>query len=67
MMMTKRIGWSRYVGIARRLSRELLVEFRRLNSARMGDAHLSRLSPRERARAVKAALATHHSKNARCC
>jgi hypothetical protein len=52
---------------ARRLSHELVTELRRLNSARMGQNELSRLAPRDRVRAVKAALAAHHQGSSRCC
>ena len=50
-----------------RLVRELLKELRRLNSARLGEGELSRLAPRDRARAVKTALAAHHKGTSRCC
>lgn len=53
--------------LARRLSHELVEELQRLNSARMGEDELSRLAPRDRVRAVKAALNTHHEGSARCC
>jgi uncharacterized protein YjiS (DUF1127 family) len=53
--------------LMRKLSRELVVELRRLNSARMGDSALSRLTPRDRVRAVKAALTAHHKESGRCC
>ena len=52
---------------ARRLSHELVKELRRLNSARMGRNELSRLAPRDRTRAVKAALAVRHKGSSRCC
>ena len=53
--------------LARTLSHEVRKELRRLNSARLGRDELSRLAPRERTRAVKAALATHHEGSSRCC
>jgi hypothetical protein len=53
--------------LAVRLSHELASELARLNSARMGGGELSRLAPRARARAVKAALAEHHKDISRCC
>lgn len=53
--------------LARRLSHELVKELQRLNSARMGGNELSRLPPRDRVRAVKAALARHHEGSSRCC
>jgi hypothetical protein len=52
---------------ARTMLHEVLVELRRLNSARLGSDELSRLTPRNRVRAVKASLAAHHAKRARCC
>lgn len=39
----------------------------RLNTARLGWTSLSRLSRRERTRAVKAALTSHHQGPTRCC
>ena len=53
--------------LAGRLSHQLVAELRRLNSARVGIDELSRLAPRDRARAVKAALAAHHKGRSRCC
>jgi hypothetical protein len=53
--------------LARRMSHELIKELRRLNSARIGRNELSRLAPRDRARAVKVALAAHHKGSSRCC
>jgi len=50
-----------------RLCHELEKELRRLNSARLGDAELSRLAPRERSQTVKQALDKHHRESARCC
>jgi hypothetical protein len=49
------------------VSQEMAIELRRLNSARLGEDELSRLAPRERARAVKAALDAHHAGISRCC
>lgn len=51
----------------RRMSHELVVELARLNAARVGSFELSRLAPRARVRAVKAALADHHGGISRCC
>lgn len=51
----------------RALFHEIEMELRHLNSARIGKSELSRLAPRDRARAVKAALAAHHRSSARCC
>jgi len=42
-------------------------ELRRLNRARLDSATLARMGPRERRKAVKAALATHHRNSSRCC
>ncbi len=53
--------------LAWRLSHELVKEFQRLNSARMGGNELLRLAPRDRVRAVKTALAAHHKGSSRCC
>lgn len=50
-----------------RLCHEVEKELRRLNSARIGQAELSRLAPRARAQAVKRALEEHHRHGARCC
>jgi hypothetical protein len=43
------------------------IELRRLNRARMDSAALASMHPRERRKAVKAALAAHHSNRSRCC
>jgi hypothetical protein len=53
--------------MARTLSHELVDELVRLNTARLGSNELSRLTPRDRVRAVKAALAAHHKGTSRCC
>ena len=53
--------------LAQRLSHELIKELQRLNSARMGGDELSQLAPRDRVRAVKAALGAHHRGSGRCC
>ena len=49
--------------------RELIDEIARLNRARLPLAsdELSRLSRSDRARMVKAALASHHERPSRCC
>jgi len=52
--------------IVRRLQ-ELMSEIGRLNRARIGSDQFARLTPRERVRAVKDALAKHHQKTSRCC
>ncbi len=52
---------------APKLSHEIVKELKRLNSARLGKETLSRLTPRQRARAVKAALEAHHGGITRCC
>ena len=49
------------------LSHEIVKELERLNSARLGKEALSRLTPRQRTRAVKAALEAHHAGITRCC
>ena len=53
--------------IAQQLWHELVDELRRLNSARLGSDELSRLDPRVRVHAVKAAVAAHHEGISRCC
>lgn len=42
-------------------------ELMRLNSGLIGEERLSRLPPRDRVRAVKAALARRHNGVTRCC
>jgi hypothetical protein len=44
-----------------------VIELRRLNCARMDSAVLASMQPRERSKAVKAALAAHHRNSSRCC
>jgi hypothetical protein len=53
--------------LARKLFYEIVKEYSRLNSARIGKDELSQLGSRERVHAVKAALAEHHKGSARCC
>lgn len=53
--------------LACRLCHEIVKEYQRLNSARLGRDALSRLASRDRVRAVKAALVEHHEGSARCC
>ena len=45
----------------------ITTELRRLNRARFDSATLASMGPRERRKAVKAALATHHRNSSRCC
>jgi hypothetical protein len=45
----------------------IAIELRRLNRARMDSAALASMQPRERRKAVKAALAAHHRNRSRCC
>ncbi len=52
---------------ARIVAAELYRELGRLNRARIGSEEFSRLSARERARAVKGALKAHHRNSGRCC
>ena len=52
---------------ASKLSQQIIEELERLNSARLGKETLSQLTPRKRARAVKAALEAHHHGITRCC
>jgi hypothetical protein len=49
------------------LAREIAIELRRLNSARMDSAILASMPPRNRRRIVKAALREHHKNPHRCC
>jgi hypothetical protein len=49
------------------VARVIAIELRRLNRARMDSAALASMPPRERRKAVKAALAAHHRNNSRCC
>jgi hypothetical protein len=53
--------------LARKLFHEIVKEYQRLNSARLGKDELSRLASRDRVHAVKVALAEHHKGSARCC
>jgi len=50
-----------HVGVA------IAIELLRLNRARMDSAALAQMQPRERRKAVKAALAAHHRNSSRCC
>ena len=45
----------------------IAIELRRLNRARIDSAALASMQPRERRKAVKAALAAHHRNSSRCC
>jgi hypothetical protein len=45
----------------------IAIELGRLNRARMDSAALAKMPPRERRKAVKAALAAHHRNSSRCC
>ncbi|MFZ0680420.1 MAG: hypothetical protein WAN07_22195 [Candidatus Binatus sp.] len=45
----------------------IAIELRRLNRARIDSAALVSMQPRERRKAVKAALAAHHRNRSRCC
>ena len=45
----------------------IATELRRLNRARLDSTALASMTPRDRRKAVKAALATHHRKTSRCC
>jgi hypothetical protein len=49
------------------LAREVAIELRRLNSARMDSATLANIPSRDRRRIVKAALREHHRNPTRCC
>ena len=67
LRFSRAVRWHGIQALLLRLSHELLSEIQRLNSARLGGGALSQLSPRERPRAVKAALAAHHRGISRCC
>jgi hypothetical protein len=45
----------------------IVIELRRLNRARLDSATLAGMGPRERRKAVKAALAAHYHNSSRCC
>ena len=45
----------------------IAIELRRLNRARLVPGELASMRPRERRRAVRAALVEHHRDRARCC
>jgi hypothetical protein len=49
------------------LAGAIAIELRRLNRARIDSAALASMQPRERRKAVKAALAAHHRNSSRCC
>jgi hypothetical protein len=45
----------------------IAIELQRLNRARIDSAVLASMPPRERRKAVKAALAAHHRNSSHCC
>ncbi|MGC2493493.1 hypothetical protein [Candidatus Binatus sp.] len=49
------------------LTGAITIEVRRLNRARIDSAALASMQPRDRRKAVKAALAAHHRNSSRCC
>jgi hypothetical protein len=57
----------RAISTLAQLTSAIAIELKRLNSARLDSSTLSRMQPRDRRQAVKAALADHHSNNPRCC
>jgi len=57
----------RAIAMLAQLTSAIIIELRRLNSARIDSSTLSRMQPRDRRIAVKQALAKHHSNNPRCC
>ena len=72
MIVTSRISRicrraRRAISILAQLTGAIAIELRRLNSARLDSSTLSRMHPRDRPKAVKAALADHHSNRPRCC
>ena len=57
----------REISTLAQLTAAIAIELRRLNSARIDSSKLAIMHPRERRKAVKAALTKHHSNNPRCC
>jgi hypothetical protein len=57
----------RAISTLAQLTSAIALELRRLNSARIDSSTLARMHPRDQRKAVKAALAKHHSNNPRCC
>jgi hypothetical protein len=57
----------RAISTLAQLTGAIALELRRLNSARLDSSTLASMGPRERRKAVKAALTKHHSNNPRCC
>jgi hypothetical protein len=57
----------RAISALEQLTSAIAIELRRLNSARLDSSTLATMPPREQRKAVKAALAKHHSNNPRCC
>ncbi|MFZ2064085.1 MAG: hypothetical protein WAU82_23960 [Candidatus Binatus sp.] len=45
----------------------ITIELRRLNRARIDSTALASMQPRDRRKAVKAALTAHHRNSSRCC
>jgi hypothetical protein len=67
--LTSRIARTtrRAISTLAQLTGAIAIELRRLNSARIDSSNLASMHPREQRKAVKAALAKHHSNNPRCC
>jgi hypothetical protein len=57
----------RAISTLAQLTTVIAIELRRLNSARIDSAALATMHPRDRRKAVKEALADHHSNKPRCC
>jgi len=60
-----RVG--RAIAMLAHIAGAVAIELRRLNRARLDSAALASMQPRERRKAVKAALAAHHRNSSRCC
>ena len=69
MMATSRIASSVRLAITTfaDAAGAIAIELRRLNRARIDSTEFSKLPPRSRRNAVKAALAAHHRNRSRCC
>jgi hypothetical protein len=57
----------RAISTLAQLTSAIAIELRRLNSARLDSSTLASMHPRDRHKAVKAALAEHLSNRPRCC
>jgi hypothetical protein len=69
MMTNSRIGSRVRLAISTlaNVAGAITIELRRLNRARIDSHTLVNMPPRERRKAVKAALAARHRNSSRCC